>query len=154
MRESTPGGSATGSLPKTRTVPCSALSKPRMCLISVVFPAPFCPTKPNTVPFSNVRSTPASACFFPYVRVRPRTSITLSLMAHLLFVHRPKSRFAHSDHVDQLVKGHIQRAAFFDQPVDLLRQDRLLLGANGLQVGGGDEGTEAPAECHDTGAFE
>src|SRR5438046_6209342 len=41
----------------------SALSKPRMCLLSVVLPAPLAPTSPNTCPRSTLRFTVSSASF-------------------------------------------------------------------------------------------
>src|ERR1700678_2983469 len=65
MRPRTPTGSATGSQPNTRTVPVSALSKPRMCLMSVVFPAPFSPTSPKTHPFGTYNDTPSKAVLAP-----------------------------------------------------------------------------------------
>src|SRR4029453_2898112 len=50
MRPKTEGGSETGSMSKTLTLPVSARHNPSTCLISVDFPAPFSPTKPNTDP--------------------------------------------------------------------------------------------------------
>src|SRR5262249_33809465 len=70
MLPSTRTGSATGFMPKTRTVPDSARSKPRMCLISVVFPAPFSPTRPNTLPRGTSNETSFKASFEPNFRDR------------------------------------------------------------------------------------
>src|SRR5215472_10445623 len=70
MLPSTPTGSATGFMPKTRTVPDSARSKPRMCLMRVVLPAPFSPTRPNTLPRGTSNETPFRASFGPNFRDR------------------------------------------------------------------------------------
>ena len=61
MRPSVPTGFATGSRPNTRTVPDWALSKPRMCLIIVVLPAPLPPIRPNTPPRGTVSETSSRA---------------------------------------------------------------------------------------------
>src|SRR6185437_2750539 len=74
MRESTFTGSSTGSSPKTRTNPCSALSSPMTWRMSVVLPAPFSPTNPKTVPVGSVRLTSSSAIFWPNRRVTLRIS--------------------------------------------------------------------------------
>src|ERR1700730_17771330 len=81
MRARTPAGSATGSRPKTRTLPACALSKPRTCLISVVLPAPLAPTRPKTMPRGMVMLTSSSAAFTPKRRVSALTSTTGSATA-------------------------------------------------------------------------
>src|SRR5258708_5406429 len=78
MRERTPTGSATGSRPKTRTDPLSALSRPMMCLMSVVLPAPFAPTRPYTPPRRKVSVTDDNASFAPNRRVSDEISMTES----------------------------------------------------------------------------
>src|SRR5437773_8101828 len=75
-RLSTATGSATGSRSNTRREPDSALSKPRMCLMSVVLPAPLAPTRPNTCPRSTLRLTPSSASFDLNRRERPLMTTT------------------------------------------------------------------------------
>src|SRR4051812_21559160 len=70
MRPSTPLGSATGSIPNTRTVPNSARHSPSRCLISVDLPAPFSPTRPKTEPRGTSSVTSASACVVPKRRDR------------------------------------------------------------------------------------
>src|SRR5581483_2696939 len=78
MRTSTPAGSAAGSRPKTRTVPLLARSRPRMCLMSVVLPAPLTPTSPKTTPRGMASRTLSSATFGPNRRVSPAISITFA----------------------------------------------------------------------------
>src|SRR5882724_12288207 len=70
MRPRTPTGSATGSRPKTRTVPDSAFNRPRICLIRVVLPAPFSPTNPKTHPRGTYNDTSSSTVLEPNRRVR------------------------------------------------------------------------------------
>src|SRR5438552_6702021 len=76
MRDRTPTGSATGSSPKTRTEPLSARSRPRTCLMSVVFPAPLAPTRPYTAPRGIDKLTESSAVFESKRRVSSVTSMT------------------------------------------------------------------------------
>src|SRR5689334_3494021 len=80
MRDRTPTGSATGSRPKTRTVPLSARKSPRMCLMSVVLPAPFAPTRPYTAPRGIDRLTEDRAVRAPKRRVSPVTLMTGSFI--------------------------------------------------------------------------
>src|SRR6266567_7689315 len=80
MRDSTPTGSATGSRPKTRTEPLSALSSPRMWRMSVVLPAPLTPTRPYTAPRGSDSLTESSAVRVPKRRVRSKTWMTGSPM--------------------------------------------------------------------------
>src|SRR6266851_164739 len=79
MRTRTPFGSATGSRSKTCTDPVAARSKPRMCLMSVVLPAPLAPTSPKTVPRGTVRLTLSSATLGPKRRVISLIWITASI---------------------------------------------------------------------------
>ena len=79
MRDSTATGSATGSRPKILTLPLSAWSSPRMCLMSVVLPAPFAPTSPYTPPRGTVIVTDESAVFAPKRRVNPDTAMTFTV---------------------------------------------------------------------------
>src|SRR6185503_18076737 len=88
MRDSTPTGSATGSLPKTRTKPLSARSRPRRCLMSVVLPAPFAPTRPYTAPRGRDRLTERSAVLSPKRRVSSETWMTESGVGLLLLADR------------------------------------------------------------------
>src|SRR5580692_848443 len=74
MRPSVPTGLATGSRPKTRTVPVWALSRPRMCLMTVVLPAPLPPIKPNTPPRGTVSERSSRAVLLPNCRVTRRMS--------------------------------------------------------------------------------
>src|SRR5262245_5885632 len=85
MRPKTATGSATGSRSKIRTLPCSARSNPRMCLIKVVLPAPFSPTRPNTPPRGTVSETSWSATFDPNRRDRFLMLTTASVELHICF---------------------------------------------------------------------
>src|SRR5581483_6252984 len=78
MRPSTPTGSATGSRPKTRTVPASALNRPRICLMSVVLPAPFSPTRPKTPPLGTYNEMLSSTVLAPKRRDRSVMPTTAS----------------------------------------------------------------------------
>jgi hypothetical protein len=51
--------------------------------MSVVFPAPFSPTRPYTAPRGTERPTEASAVLAPNRRVRPFTSMTGSSIESL-----------------------------------------------------------------------
>ena len=87
IRPRTLTGSATGFSPKTRTMPLSALSRPRMCLINVVrFPGPFSPTRPKTWPRTIFKVAWSRASLPSNRRVKSVISITFSLAAgrHLL----------------------------------------------------------------------
>src|SRR6185295_1754775 len=80
MRDRTATGSATGSSPKTRTKPLSARSRPRICLMSVVLPAPLAPTRPWTAPRDMDRLTEARAVLAPKRRVSSDTLTTDSFI--------------------------------------------------------------------------
>src|SRR3990172_5404507 len=58
-----------------RTLPVLARARPARMLISVVFPAPFGPSRPKNSPSSISRSMPASACRAPKRLETCRTSI-------------------------------------------------------------------------------
>ena len=70
MRDSTADGIGDRIEAEDRTLPLSACSRPRMCLMSVVLPAPFAPTRPYTPPRGIDRLTEFSAVFAPKRRVR------------------------------------------------------------------------------------
>ena len=115
MRPSTPAGSATGSAPKTRTEPASALSKPSTCLMSVVLPAPLAPTSPNTMPRGNVRLTLSSAALAPKRRVRPLISTTGSrgaIMESLLLGSRLHGLVALAHELNQFIRIDVHLASF------------------------------------------
>src|SRR5690349_8890101 len=76
MRESTAAGFDTGSSPNTETEPDCARNRPITCLMSVVLPAPFTPTSPNTAPRGIESVTPPSASAEPKRRERLRISTT------------------------------------------------------------------------------
>src|SRR5262245_29656676 len=76
MRPRTETGSATGSRLNTRTFPVSARHNPRTCLINVDLPAPFSPTRPNTLPSGTFNVTSFKAVFAPNLRVRFAMEIT------------------------------------------------------------------------------
>src|SRR3954470_20472961 len=76
MRDSTAVGFDTGSSPNTDTDPACARISPIACLMSVVLPAPFVPTSPNTTPRGIDRLTSLSASVEPKRRDRLRISTT------------------------------------------------------------------------------
>src|SRR5260370_631859 len=73
MRPKTETGFETGSRPKTRTVPDFARHNPRMCLIKVDLPAPFSPTRPNTL----ARGTLSEISFNPIFEPNPRDKFAI-----------------------------------------------------------------------------
>src|SRR5215471_14217328 len=121
MRERTPTGSTTGSSPKTRTEPFCAASRPRMCLISVVLPAPLAPTRPYTTPRGTVSVTSFKAILAPNRRVTPVTAITVSFMGESLLRIGLQSRVALTQQVYDLVAVESKLASFSNQRVDAFR---------------------------------
>src|SRR5262249_15216551 len=97
-------GSATGSRPNTRTVPASARSKPRICLIKVVLPAPFSPTNPKTQPRGTYMETLSRAVFGPKRRDKSVMATTDSAEeGEGSFIFRPQHEWRHD------VRAAVQR---------------------------------------------
>src|SRR4051812_12016758 len=65
----------TTSWPPTLAVPPSGRSRVARMRTTVVLPAPFGPSRPNTVPCRTARSTPSSAVVLPYRFTRPSARI-------------------------------------------------------------------------------
>src|SRR5437588_5599646 len=140
MGPSTPAGSATGSRPKTRTLPPLGRSRPSRWRISVVLPAPLAPTRPKTQPRGTVRLTPSSARLGPKRRVKPRSSTTgswatpfatplLATIGSFLLgvgVHRP---VALAEQLDHFVGAEIHLAGLAEQGVHALGEDAQALAA-------------------------
>src|ERR1051326_5907058 len=95
MRDRTATGSATGSRSKTRTEPLSARSRPRMCLMSVVLPAPLAPTRPKTCPGGRDTLTESRAVVVPKRRVSLDTLMTDSLTLEPLVAPTPPPSLTH-----------------------------------------------------------
>src|SRR4051812_46975572 len=93
MRPNTATGSATGSIPNTRTVPVSARNRPRTCLIKVVLPAPFSPTRPNTLPRGTSNDTPFKTVLEPNRRERLPSATTDSRMFLPLLIGAAERQF-------------------------------------------------------------
>src|SRR5215471_3388380 len=123
MRERTPTGSTTGSSPKTRTEPFCAASRPRMCLISVVLPAPLAPTRPYTTPRGTVSVTSFKAILAPNRRVTPVTAMTVSFMCTSLLCVGPEGSVALTQEVHDLVAVESKLAGFGNQGVNAFRHD-------------------------------
>src|SRR2546430_17482211 len=125
-------------MPKTLTDPLSALSNPNTCRISVVFPAPFSPTNPSTVPAGTSRLRWSSANFDPKRRVRSwictamdelmragACAIAKSLVATMVSFLRAESghcALALVKELDQGIRRDIQLLCFGQQRVDALGQ--------------------------------
>ena len=71
---------ATGSEPRTRTVPSEGGLKPRAMSNRVVLPAPLGPRRARTSPAGTVRSTPSTARTGPKWRVSPRVASAGALL--------------------------------------------------------------------------
>src|SRR5689334_13950093 len=67
--------SRTTSYPPTVACPASGRSSVPRIRTAVVFPAPFGPSTPSTVPVGTVRSTPSSATVLPYFLTRPSATM-------------------------------------------------------------------------------
>jgi hypothetical protein len=74
----TAAGSRSTSCPATRAVPPSGRSSVARIRTAVVFPAPFGPRTPSTVPREAARSTPSSATVAPKRLVSPAASMARS----------------------------------------------------------------------------
>src|SRR5262245_10536490 len=68
------GSSGWTARPRTRTVPAVGASSPAITDISVVLPAPFGPSRPNSSPSATVKLTPCRAVVEPYWWRTSRTS--------------------------------------------------------------------------------
>src|SRR5215475_4530153 len=129
MRPKTATGSETGSRPKIRTLPCSARSNPRMCLINVVLPAPFSPTRPNTPPRGTLSETSLSAAFETNRRDKFLMLTTASVESRIClprFLAHPARRQIAFQQPANLVLTQIQRfelveRGFYDR-VSLLHE--------------------------------
>ena len=122
VRPRTPTGSATGFRPKTATVPFCAASSPSKCLISVVLPAPFSPTSPNTIPRGTLKDTPLSAVFLPKLRLRLLISMTLSGMRVVLL----DSPASFPNELDQRFQPKVHLPRLSQQRVDAFGQNPIL----------------------------
>ena len=71
----TPAGSATTSMPATVAEPASGTERVVRMRTAVVLPAPFGPSRPQTVPRGTANETPSRATFSPNRLTRPSTSI-------------------------------------------------------------------------------
>src|SRR6266511_1001956 len=80
LRLRTLAGSLTTSWPPTVARPASGRMRVDNTRMAVVFPAPFGPSSPKTVPSAATMSMPSSARTFPNVLTRPSVSIA-ELMA-------------------------------------------------------------------------
>ena len=78
----TPAASWTTSRPNTSARPASGASNVASTRTRVVFPAPFGPNSPKTVPSSTSRSTPASAVVVPKRLTTPSTWTAESGITH------------------------------------------------------------------------
>src|SRR6266511_200101 len=75
MRSRTLSGSAHTSRPATTALPSSGSSSVVRMRTAVVFPAPFGPSSPSTVPCGTARSMPSSAVTLPYRLTSPSVRI-------------------------------------------------------------------------------
>src|SRR6185369_8322686 len=107
-------------------------SKPRMCLMSVVLPAPLAPTRPKTTPRGKSTLTSSSATTAPKRRVSARTSTTgpaaweaLSIMASLLLGARGRRHglVALAYELEDFLHADVELARLGEQSVDALSQD-------------------------------
>src|SRR5262249_5868903 len=111
------------------TAPVSARSKPRTCLISVVLPAPFSPTRPNTHPRETLSDTALNAVFEPNRRDRLVTVTTASLESRIRLPPfpplSPRRKFGFQEPSD-LIFAEIERFKLvqrgFNEGVRLLHQ--------------------------------
>src|SRR5580704_17197335 len=158
MRPRTPGGSPTGSRPKTRTVPAWALSRPSTWRISVVFPAPLAPTRPKTLPRGTIILTRFSAALAPKRRVTSRISMTTSLvsspcatMVSLLLMLCLHDLIALANQLDDGVGVDVHLPGLGQEGVDPLRQDANALAAGQGRAKVGDVGAGGAAFLDDAG---
>src|SRR5262245_19957133 len=80
MRVLTPSGSSRTSTPPTIAVPEVGASSPHSIRIVVDLPAPCLPRKPKISPRRTSKLTSSTATNWPKRRVRPRTSMAVSLL--------------------------------------------------------------------------
>src|SRR5262245_56526223 len=112
--------------------------------MSVVLPAPFSPTRPNTDPAGTVRSMPSSATLSPNRRDSPSISTTvgnnstrLAIMVSSLPMLRLQDLVTLEDQLHDLLDPDVHLAGLGDQRVDPLRQDPPPLAAGQRRAGPG-----------------
>src|SRR5690606_151245 len=118
-----------------RTVPAVGRRMPISVRISVVFPAPLGPTRPNTAPSGTVKSTPSKAVTPSKILVSPCVSIANRLirsspplpvpLADDLLHHRQHFLLFHLHVVSlhQHLLQHFSHSSFLLLPVDASRLD-------------------------------
>ncbi len=78
-----------GSSPRTRTLPAVGLPMPMQHSRVVVFPAPFRPSSPKTVPRGTEKLIPATASTVPYRFTSPSTTIASLTVTVFAFAAEP-----------------------------------------------------------------